>query len=198
MEPKRGRGGARPGAGRKRKAASPTAVIGSDLKAALDEPVPEEVDSLAAGHAKNAIAALAQQLLHGESDGAKIDAAVAVLDRGYGKPTVEAGADPMLPFLGRAPVRSVANEVRDEARRYARLAVLVLEKIQSNGARESSRIRAARALLDRGLGTVTPARVPPSLQPLTRQVGKKEQAATAAKGAAAGRYAPPPAPRTIQ
>jgi hypothetical protein len=197
MEGKSRRGGKRPGAGRKPKAVSPTALIGTDLKAALDGEIPDAVDSVAAEFTRGSIAALIQQLLHGESDAAKIDAANAILDRGYGKPTVEAGADPMLPFLGRAPVRNTANEVRDEARRYARVAVAVLDKIQHNGLTEAIRVRAARALLDRGLGTVTPARMPATFSPQPAQrVGKKEEASATAKAAASGRLATPaPPPR---
>lgn len=191
-------GGRRPGAGRKPKMSSATAIAGTDLKAALEDEVPEDVDSLAAGHTRDSIMALAQQLCHGTSESARIDAANVILDRGYGKPTVEAGADPMLPFLGRAPVRSIANEIRDEARRYARLAIMVLDKIQNNGSSEAVRVRAARALLDRGLGTVTPARVPAQLGALSSPMGKKEQRSSSAKAAAVGRFATPPGPRSLQ
>lgn len=194
--PKSRRGGRRPGAGRKRK--SPTEIAGVDLAAALEAPVPEEVDSVAAGHAVASIEALGRQLLYGHSEPAKIDAAKELLDRGYGKPTVEAGGDPFLPFLGRAPVRLIANDVREAARKYANLAIAVLVKIRDNGTTEAARVRAARTLTDRGLGTVTPAKVPATLGDLKPKMGKKEERAADAKAAAVGRYATPPPPGTIQ
>lgn len=195
-KPKASWGGRREGAGRRKRPA--TSVSGIDLRIAEDGDPPEDIDSLAAQSAVSSIAALVRQLTHGTSDSAKIDAAITILDRGWGKPTVEAGADPMLPFLGRAPVRSLANEVRMEAQRYGTLAVLVLEKIRDNGSSEAVRMRAIRALLDRGFGTVTPARMPAQLTQLARQVGKKEQATTNAKAAAIGRYATPAPPRSLQ
>jgi len=54
-------------------------------------------------------------------------------------------------------------------------------------------IAAAQALLDRGLGTVATAKVPDG--PVARPLGKKEEASAAARDAASGRYATPPAPR---
>lgn len=199
QKPKSRRGGARPGAGRKPKPKSPTAVHGIDLAAALAGDVPEEIDRLASGATGRSVTVLVNILIVGASESAQIDAANEILDRGYGKPTVEAGGDPMLPFLGRAPVRTVANETREEARRYARLAIATLEKIQDNGRSEATRVRAAKSLLARALGSVAPARVPAQLAALARPVGKKEAAAQGAKAAGVGRFATPPAPaRTVQ
>lgn len=192
------RGGARPGAGRKPKAhRSPTALSKVDVEAAMAADVPEEIDSVAATSSRASIAALVNQLLGGSSDSARLDAAFEILDRGWGKPTVEAGGHPMLPFLGRAPIRSIANEVRDEARRHGRLAIMVLERIQSGSDSESCRVRAAKGLLARGVGATAPARLPPEIgdRP-TAPLGKKEEAQRQARlVGSSGRFAPLPPPR---
>ena len=65
----------------------------------------------------------------------------------------------MLPFLGKAPVKSNLAEIRVISRRYARLAVETLHKIATASASEAARVAACRSLLDRGLGTVAVARI---------------------------------------
>lgn len=187
-------GGKRPGAGRKKKGdASPTAIAEIDLKAALAGEPPEEIEGVAQRHARAALDALIKLLINGRSEAARISAANAILDRGFGKPAVDIGGE-TLPLFGRAPDRTVSIEIRMEAQRYASLAVEVLKKIAEYGSSESSRAGAARSLLDRGLGTVASAKLPGEIH--VTPLGKKEEAARAAKAAATGVYAPPAAPGT--
>lgn len=195
--PRSGRGGKRAGAGRKPKGhVAPSRVAGLDLKSALDAPIPEEIESVAQRHAKVALDALVKILTFGASESAKISAANAVLDRGYGKPSVDAGGDPMLPFFGVAPEKKPpAVEVREEARKYARLAIEVLKSVADAGQSENARTAAAKSLLDRGIGTVAPAKLPTEVG--DRPIGKKEEAAYAARSAATGRYATPAPPRAL-
>ena len=197
--PKSRRGGKRPGAGRKKKGAvASSSVAGLDLAAALAAPVPDEIDGIAQVHARTAIAALVKQLTFGASESAKVSAANAILDRGYGKPAVEIGGDAaMLPFMAAPALAvSISSEIRAEARRYATLAIEVLRKISDSGASESARVSAAKSLLDRGLGTVASARMPEELD-AGPQLGKKEQRQRAAEAAATGKYATRPLPRAV-
>jgi hypothetical protein len=192
-----GRGGARKGAGRKKKGeGKPVGMTGVDLKALLEAPIPEEIDGIAQQHAHTAITSLVKLLIYGTSDTAKIQAASEILDRGYGKPAVEIGGDAaMLPFM-RAPDSSVSltSTVRSEARKYANLAIEVLRKVADGAQSETSRASASKALLARGLGTVATAKMPDELREKT--LGKKEMAQRAAEAAATGRLAtPPPPPR---
>lgn len=195
-QPKSRRGGKRPGAGRKKKGAvAPTALQKIDLESVLAAPAPEEIDGVAQRHARTAIAALVKQLIHGASESAKVAAANAILDRGYGKPAVEIGGDAaMLPFMtAPSSAVSLSTEIRTEARRYANLAIEVLRTIADRGGSESARVSASKSLLDRGLGTVAAARMPDEMR--DKPVGKKEQAARAAQTSAVGRYATPAPPR---
>lgn len=194
------RGGARPGAGRKkRELQSPTAVTGVDLAAAMATPPPAEIDGALRGRAKSSLEGLVKIMLHAASDSARITAAEEVLDRGYGKPAVEIGGDgaaPMLPFAA-APslVPSSLGEIREEAKKYANLAVLVLTKIAENSLSETARVAAHRALIKRECGTVGTARMPDEMR--EKPLGKKEQAQRAAQVAATGKYAPRPPPRLV-
>lgn len=185
------RGGPRPNSGRPRKSASPTALTDTEIKAMLACPAPSDIDVLAAKHSEKALTILAAEMLHGSKDGDKLDASIAVLDRGWGKPTPLGGGEQMLLFMGPSRVRPDANAVQDEARAYGLLALAVIEKIASGGSSAAVRIRAAKALLDRGLGLAPPARLPGSRDMLpSRQLGKKEQANAAAAEATSGIYAP--------
>lgn len=78
-------GGKRPGAGRK-----PGAV--SKAK--------RELAAIAKEHAEDALAVLVEIMRNGENEAARISAANAVLDRGYGKPmqAMTHGADPNNPL----------------------------------------------------------------------------------------------------
>lgn len=196
------RGGARPGAGRKKKGLSaPTSLSELELKALLAEPSPDEIDGLAQRHSSLAIETLSRLLIYGTSESAKITSAKEILDRGYGKPAVEIGGDAamlMLPFM-QAPAAPVSTsaEVRSQARKYAAVAIAVLRKIAQDGQSETARAGASKALLDRGLGTVGKARMPDEQQ--ERPLGKKEEAARAAEAAATGRFATPaPPPRRTE
>jgi hypothetical protein len=195
---KSGRGGARPGAGRKPKGhVKPSALGPLTLAAAVASEPPAEIDGVAQRHARDAIGSLVRLLAHGSSEAAKITAAKELLDRGYGKPAVEIGGDaaPMLPFM-MAPAPSaisLGEEIRAEARRYATLAIETLRRIAQDGQSETAIASASKALLDRGLGTVGKARMPDEQTP--ERVGKKELAQRAAEAAATGLYATPSAPR---
>jgi len=86
-----GRGGAREGAGRPKGSRSAATV---EQQATISE--------LAKAHGPAAIASLAQIAMAGESEAARVSAANALLDRGYGKPVqgVEIGG----PNGGEIPV----------------------------------------------------------------------------------------------
>jgi hypothetical protein len=195
------RGGKRPGAGRKPKGfVKPSALSELNKISALATPAPDEIDGVAQRYAKDVIEALVKLLFYGGSEAAKITAAKEILDRGYGKPAVEIGGDAaMLPFMVAPPaaaeIVSTAADIRNEARKYANLAVEVLRKIAADGASETAIATACKALLDRGLGTVGKARMPDEQR--ERPLGKKEEAARAAEVAATGMYATPRPPRKL-
>ena len=190
------RGGARPGAGRKKKELrSPTAINPVDLAAALAAPPPSEIESALSGQARRSLDHLVRVMLHGASDAARISAAEEVLDRGYGKPGVEIGGDgaaPLLPLALPTFAPAPTAEIRAEARKYANLAVTVLVKIAENSLSEQARVAANKALMKRQCGTVAVARMPGEQR--DRPLGKKEEAARAAAAAATGRYATPAPP----
>jgi hypothetical protein len=192
------RGGARPGAGRPKKGQSRSLRFNAlDVRAAIEAPPPTEVDALAQRYARRNIDNLVKLLLYGESESAQIAAAKGILDRGFGRPAVEIGGDAaMLPFMLPPDARSaptVSAEVRAEAKKYANLAIMVLQKIADDGRSESARAAANLAMLDRSIGTVGKARMPDEQR--ERPLGKKEEAARAAETAATGRYATPSPPR---
>jgi hypothetical protein len=116
-----------------------------------------------------AIGTMVKIVTHGESEGAAIRAANAILDRGYGKPAVE--------------IDALVEEIRAEARRYANLAIERLRMIADAGRSENSRASAAKSLLDRGLGAVAVAQLGGEDQ---RKVGEKEAAEIAAETAGEG------------
>lgn len=188
------RGGKRPNAGRKPKNQKSTSALPEiDLNAALNTPPPDDIESAAQTHSRDAIASLVKQLVHGKSETAKVNAANAILDRGYGKPSVDVGGLSQLSLFGGArPMAAVGDEIRIEARKYANLAIEVLRSIATRGETEGARVSASKSLLDRGVGTVTTAKLPEGITP--KVLGKKEEQAVAARNAAAGRYAPPPPP----
>lgn len=193
---KSGRGGKRAGAGRKPKGhVAPTKLGGIDLAAALAAPAPDDIAELAQAKAWDSLSAFVKQLMFGESEAAKVSAANAILDRGYGKPAVDAGGDMMLPFMEKPAVVDFSGQLRAEARRYATLAIEALHKIATSGSSESARISAGKSLLDRGLGTVATAKIPTDLKDAARPVGKKEELQRAATAAATGRFAVPAPPR---
>ena len=195
-DPKK-RGGKRPGAGRKKKAKSGTTVDGIDLEAAIAAVPPAEIETAAAPHARMLVNALYKQLIGGSSETAKVAAANAILDRGYGRPAVEVGGDAaMLPFQVAPAAPSFSTEIRAEARKYAHLAIEVLRRIADVGASESARVQAAKTLLDRGLGAVAPARNLDKL--FERPAGKKEAAERGAEEASVGIYSPRTPPKALQ
>ncbi|HUO55083.1 MAG TPA: hypothetical protein VMU18_10095 [Rhodoblastus sp.] len=197
-EKKSGRGGARPGAGRKPKGyVKPAALPDIELLKALGAEPPAEIDVLAQAHAPIALEALVQILLHEKKEMPRIAAAKEILDRGFGKPTVEIGGDaPMLPYM-MAPenpaTKSARGENQEEAKKFGPAAVVVLRSIAAAGSSAMARFAAAKALLDRSFGTVGKARMPEELR--DRPLGKKEELARAAEVAASGPYATPAPPR---
>lgn len=87
-----GHGGARPGAGRK-----PGKV--SQAK--------RDLAALAKKHAAAALSVLVEIAQHGESEAARVSAANAILDRGYGKPTQPISGDEDAPAVGVSLIRRV-------------------------------------------------------------------------------------------
>ena len=191
-EKRGGWGGRRAGAGRKPKKAAPLAPI--DTRAAEAAPPPGDITTVAEPKAGDALASLVKQLKSGRSESAKVAAANAILDRGYGKPGIDLGGEPMLPFGRRPePPENASLDVRSEARKWAHLAIEVLSRIATAGNSESARVTAARSILDRGLGTVATAKIPEGIAD-TRPMSKKDERRRAAEAAATGRYAVPKPP----
>lgn len=164
-QPARKWGGARPGAGRKPK--NRGALPDLDIAHALAAPVPAEIETVAQRYVASSLAALVKVLMSGANESARINAAKELLDRGYGKPAVDIGGFAQLPLFGGVSMKPIGGEIRAEARRYAHLAIEALRKIADDGRSEGARVAAARALLDRGLGTVAPAKLDeaPRVQP---------------------------------
>ena len=193
VEAKRKHGGARPGAGRKRAAyVSPTSLTDVDRQALVAGAPPEVIEAAAQRHARTSIEALVKKLEFGLSDAARVAAANSVLDRAYGKPTVDVGGAPELPFgHPHSATATMGAEIRTIARRYALLAIEVLRRIAEFGGSESASVSAANSLLNRGLGMVAAAKMPDDF---TRSLGKREQAAEDAKSAATGVFETPSSP----
>ncbi len=158
-----------------------------DLKVAeaATAATPEDIETIARGHARNSLDTLKAIMLHSEADSARIQAANAILDRGFGKPVTETGVDMLLPLFDQAFRKTAPGEVMEEARRLAPLAIAVLNKIAQNSVSHPARVRAARALLDRGLGAVDVARLE-AYRADNKVLGKKEIAAAAAATAGEG------------
>lgn len=93
-----GRGGARPGAGRKKGSANKLTV---ERKATLTE--------LAQSYTDEALAALADVMRNGQSEAARVSAANSLLDRGHGKAVqaMEIGG------TGGGPVETITRRVVD-------------------------------------------------------------------------------------
>jgi hypothetical protein len=193
--PKSKRGGKREGAGRPKTAKrAPSALPEIDVAAALAAGAPDQIESLAQGKARAAVAVLVKLMLFAKSEQTKVTAANKILDRGYGKPSTDAGGFSQMSLfpVGLNVNVALANEIRDEARKFASLAIEVLSAIAERGDNESARASAAGSLIDRGLGTVATAKVPTGIG--AKPMGKKEEAAAAARNVAAGKFATPPPP----
>lgn len=173
-------GGRRAGAGRKRRGATPASAIPPvDLRVALAAEAPADVETPASLHATTALEVLYKELVGGLSEAARIAAANEILDRGWGKPTVESGGDLVMPLFGTAPARALPSEIRQKCRKLTTLAIETLLRIALGGESEMARVKAAKSLFDRGLGAVAPARVPED--EALRQIGKKAEAQRAAE-----------------
>ena len=183
--PKGKRGGKRLGAGRKPRAyTSPTALTPLDRRSLTTGTPPEAIETAAQRYALASVAALVKCLEFGTSDAARVVAARAVLDRGYEDVTAGREANP------------VVAEVRAEARKHANLAIEVLRRIAEFGQSEGAAVAAARSLLDRGLGSVAPSKVPDEA---SRPLGKRERAVEDAQTAAVGAFeTPSPPARRLQ
>jgi hypothetical protein len=202
-EKKSGRGGRRDGAGRKRKMVDPTVVDQATVDLLVADVPPDQIERPAQRQARTAILTLVKKLLTGASESARVTAANAILDRGYGKPAVDIGGDAAQPsLLSLLPPQEraaggfevVSIEVRSEARKYAVLAIEVLRRITEFGRNESAVVSAATSLLNRGCGTVGTAKLPDELK--ETRVGKKEAALVAARMASTGKYATPSPPES--
>jgi len=187
-----GRGGKRAGAGRKKKLRAATVIDDADLRLLVAEAAPDHVETAAQRHARTAIGALVKKMIGGVSEAARVAAANAILDRGYGKPTVEVGGDAFLPFASAPTAVTISPEMRNEARKYAMLAIEVLRRVAEFGQSDAAVVTASKSILDRALGAVGPAKVPEELGRAT--LGKREQAAEDAREAATGIFAPPAPP----
>jgi hypothetical protein len=197
--PKKGRGGRRDGAGRKKKIADPTSLDQTFVDLLTADAPSDQIELPAQRHARTAVLALVKKMLAGGSESARVTAANSILDRGYGKPGVDIGGDAAPSLFSLRPeekaaigLDAVPIEVRNEARKYAALAIEVLSRIAQFGKSESAAVSAARSLLDRGCGTVGTAKLPDEFK--DTRVGKKEAALTAARAAASGRFATPAPP----
>jgi hypothetical protein len=192
-------GGRRDGAGRKKKVVDPTIIDRAMVELLIGDEPADQIEHQAQRHARTAMLALVKKLLSGGSESARVTAANSILDRGYGRPSVDIGGDaaPNL-FSLLPPERAsggfevVSIEVRTEARKYAALAVEVLSLIAQFGRSESAVVSAASSLLNRGCGTVGTAKLPEEFK--DTRLGKREAALVAARAAASGRYATPSPP----
>lgn len=203
MTTKRQHGGRRDGSGRKRKMVDPTVLDQATVDLLVADVPSDQIEKPAQRHARTAVLALVKKMLSGGSESARVTAANAILDRGYGKPGVEIGGDasPNL-FSLSVPEREaggfevVTLEVRTEARKYAELAIEVLSRIAQFGRSESASVSAASSLLNRGCGTVGTAKLPDEFR--ETRLGKKEAALIAARTAATGKFATPSAPKNTR
>ena len=197
-EAKPKRGGRRVGAGRKPASyRSPTSITPLDRQALLAEVPPKLIETAAQRHAHTSIASLVKKLEFGLSDAARISAANAILDRGFGRPSVDAGGFGELPLnYPISATATVSAEIRTEARKYALLAIEVLRRVSEFGSSETVSVAASCALLARGLGNVAPAKLSDEF---ARSLGKREQAVEDAREAATGVFeTPPPPPKVMQ
>lgn len=161
MEAKKSkRGGARAGAGRKPKGhVAPTRLDALTIRASMLTATPDAIENSAQSHATIAIDNLVIVLRAGESDAARIAAANTILDRGYGKPSVDTGIDQRLPLFEAPSTSNIHGSTREYARRFALLAIETLKIISAKSESEAARVSASKSLLDRGLGMVAPARM---------------------------------------
>jgi len=203
MPTKRQHGGRRDGSGRKRKQVDPTVLDQATVDLLVADVPADQIEKPAQRHARSAVLALVHKMLAGGSESARVTAANAILDRGYGKPGVEIGGDagPNL-FSLSAPEQAaggfevVTLEVRTEARKSATLAIEVLSRIAQFGRSESASVSAASSLLNRGCGTVGTAKLPDEFH--ETRLGKKETALIAARTAATGKFATPSVPKSAR
>jgi hypothetical protein len=186
-EPKKSkRGGKREGAGRKPKGyIAPDILTDLDLKAAEAAATPPEIESAARLHARAAVDSLKTVMVYSNSWSARIRAANAILDRGFGKPSTLTGVDLMQPLFGDEFVKTVPGQIMEEARKVAPTAIAVLRKIADCSTSASARVAASLSLLDRGLGAVSVARLEAFRNDL-RTVGKKQRALAEAVSGACG------------
>ena len=197
-KPKSKRGGKRAGAGRKpRNYIPPTTIPAHTIRAALAADAPQTIEAEARAHALPMVKVLVNTMLDATASGAaRITACNAILDRGYGKPSVDTGVD-MLPFMVK-PQTTIPGDVRAECKRYASVAIETLKTLAERAESENARIAAAKSLLDRGLGTVGAAALADEKK--TQTFGKKEAQKIAAevRVAGGGKFAAPSPPPNTQ
>ncbi len=179
---KSNRGGKRTGAGRKPKGHKPSSALSDlDLKTAeaASAATPQEVELAARVHARASLETLKTVMLYSESESARVRAANAILDRGFGKPATDTGLDMALPLFDQVFLKTAPGEVMEEARKLAALAIQVLHKIAENSASHAARVAASTSLLDRGLGAVAVAKLE-AYRANQKAIGKKAEALEAA------------------
>src|SRR5882757_9273125 len=86
-------GGRRPGAGRRKKIVDPTILDQQTVDLLTADVVPDVIERPAQRHAKTAVLSLVKKMLSAGSEAARVTAANSILDRGYGKPSVDIGGD---------------------------------------------------------------------------------------------------------
>jgi hypothetical protein len=152
-----------------------------DLKVAeaASAATPQQIELAARVHARSSLESLKIVMLHSESDSARVRAANAILDRGFGKPATDTGLDMALPLFDQVFLKTAPGEVMEEARKLASLAIQVLHKIAENSTSHAARVAASTSLLDRGLGAVAVARLD-AYRANQKGIGKKEEALQAA------------------
>ena len=197
------RGGRRDGAGRKRKVIDPMVLDQATIDLLVADVPSDQIEQPAQRHARTAVLALVKKMLNGGSESARVTAANSILDRGYGKPAVDIGGDAAPSLFSLSPherasggFEVVSIEVKNEARKYATLAIEVLSRIAQFGRSESAVVSAATSLLNRGCGTVGTAKLPDEFR--ETRLGKKETAVIAARAAASGIFATPSPPGKIR
>jgi hypothetical protein len=159
----------------------------AEIKAAEAEPVPTSAAELALTCRAGLYSTL-EQLVKIMRDpwqrsSARVAAAGEVLDRGHGRPSVEAGVNAQIEFFAEEFKTASPDEFASTCRSFTNEAFAVLRWICANGAPVSARIKAARMLIARGAGLAPAA----SNDPLTaRAAGKKAQAVVDAATAGLG------------
>ncbi len=161
--------------------AAPSMLSAIDIRAAEASapPTPVEIETRFRDGSIQSIDNLTRLMLRADSELARVKAATLILDRGYGRPSADTGVDMLLPLFDEVFLETAHGLATKYARGKAPLAIETIERIATYGASAAARIAANKAFLERGLGTVTQARLE-AYRANSKIVGKKEEAAQAA------------------